>query len=78
MFDEKLAYTHQNPVQAVVVTKEGDWKYTNARGFFGMKGLITLCYSQYDVAQVGQAKAKPPCYHILHCKAFSNDESKVS
>ena len=28
MFDEKLAYIHQNPVQAGFVTKEEDWKYT--------------------------------------------------
>ena len=45
MFDEKLAYIHQNPVQAGFVTKEEDWKYSSARDFCGMKGLIELSYS---------------------------------
>jgi putative transposase len=33
MFDEKLLYIHQNPVQAGFVTKEEDWKYRSARDF---------------------------------------------
>ena len=45
MFDEKLAYIHQNPVQAGFVTREEDWKYSSARDFFGMKGLVPLRYS---------------------------------
>jgi putative transposase len=45
MFDEKLAYIHQNPVQAGFVTKEEDWKYSSARDFCGMKGLVSLSYS---------------------------------
>lgn len=45
MFDEKLAYIHQNPVQAGFVTKEEDWKYSSARDFCGMKGLVALSYS---------------------------------
>jgi len=36
---------HQNPVQAGFVTKEEDWKYSSARDFFGMKGLVSLSYS---------------------------------
>jgi hypothetical protein len=45
MFDEKLAYIHQNPVQAGFVTREEDWKYSSARDFCGIKGLVTLSYS---------------------------------
>ena len=45
MFDEKFAYMHQNPVQAGFVTKEEDWKYSSARDFCGMKGLVELSYS---------------------------------
>ena len=45
MFDEKLAYIHQNPVQAGFVTKEEDWKYSSARDFCGMSGLVSLSYS---------------------------------
>ncbi len=33
MFDEKLLYIHQNPVQAGFVIKEEDWKYSSARDF---------------------------------------------
>ncbi len=45
MFDEKLLYVHQNPIQAGFVTKEEDWKYSSARDFCGIKGLIELSYS---------------------------------
>src|ERR1017187_3843805 len=45
MFDEKLAYIHQNLVQAGFVAREEDWKYNGARDFCGIKGLVTLCYS---------------------------------
>ncbi len=45
MFDEKLLYIHQNPVQAGFVIKEEDWKYSSARDFCGMKGLVVLSYS---------------------------------
>ncbi len=45
MFDEKLAYIHQNPVQAGFVTKEEDWRYSSARDFCGMKRLVSLSYS---------------------------------
>ncbi len=45
MFDEKMLYIHQNPVQAGFVTKEEDWKYSSARDFCGMRGLVELSYS---------------------------------
>jgi len=45
MFDKTLDYTHQNPVVAGFVTKPEDWKYSSARDFCGMKGLVELSYS---------------------------------
>ncbi len=42
---KKLLYVHQNLMQAESVTKEEDWKYSSARDFCGMKGLVELCYS---------------------------------
>jgi REP element-mobilizing transposase RayT len=45
MFDEKLAYFHQNPIQAGFVIREEDWKHSSAGDFCGMKGLVSLSYS---------------------------------
>ena len=45
MFDKTLEYIHQNPVQAGFVTRPEDWKYSSARDFCGMKGLVELSYS---------------------------------
>jgi putative transposase len=45
MFDKTLEYIHQNPVQAGFVTQPEGWKYSSARDFFGIKGLVELCYS---------------------------------
>ncbi len=45
MFNEKLQYIHQNPMKATFVTREEDWKYSSARDFCGMKGLVELSYS---------------------------------
>ena len=45
MFDKTLDYIHQNPVVAGFVFKPEDWKYSSARDFCGMKGLVELSYS---------------------------------
>ncbi len=45
MFDKKLPYIHDNPVVARFVTRPEDWKYSSARDFCGMKGLVALGYS---------------------------------
>lgn len=45
MFDKKLEYIHQNPVQAGFVTNQEDWKFGSAKDFCGMKGLVELSYS---------------------------------
>ncbi len=49
MFDKTLEYIHQNPVQAGFVTRPEDWKYSNARDFCGLKGLVeSLTTSAFD------------------------------
>ncbi|MEP7233328.1 MAG: hypothetical protein ABI691_23920 [Ginsengibacter sp.] len=51
MFEEIALYTSKpacrqaGPVQAGFVIKEGDWKYSSARDFCGMRGLVELSYS---------------------------------
>ena len=45
MFDKTLDYIHQNPVVAGFVSKPEDWKYSSAKDFCGMKGLVQLSYS---------------------------------
>jgi REP element-mobilizing transposase RayT len=45
MFDKTLKYTHQNAVIAGFVTRPEDWKYSSARDFCAMKGLVELSYS---------------------------------
>lgn len=46
MFDKTLEYIHLNPVMSGFVMKPEDWKYSSARDFCGMRGLIDLNYSQ--------------------------------
>jgi REP element-mobilizing transposase RayT len=45
MFDKTLEYIHLNPVMAGFVIKPEDWKYSSARDFCGLKGLIDLKHS---------------------------------
>lgn len=44
-FDNYLQYIHDNPVTAGFVSKPEDWKYSSARDFCGLKGMIELSYS---------------------------------
>ena len=45
MFDKILEYIHMNPVVAGFVSKPEDWKYSSAKDFCGLKGMIELSYS---------------------------------
>ena len=45
MFDRILDYIHINPVVSGFVDKPEDWKYSSARDFCGMKGLVSLSWS---------------------------------
>jgi len=44
MFYQKLAYIHNNPVEAGFVQNEEDYLYSSARNFYDKKELIELCY----------------------------------
>jgi putative transposase len=45
LFDKTLEYIHMNPVVAEIVIKPEDWRYSGARDFCGLNGLIELNYS---------------------------------
>jgi putative transposase len=45
MFDKMLEYIHLNPIMTGFVIKPEDWKYSSAKDFNGMKGLIELSYT---------------------------------
>jgi len=45
MFDKTLKYIHDNPVIAGFVNRAEDWKYSSAKDFCGLKGLVELDYS---------------------------------
>ena len=43
MIDQRLSYTHQNPVRAGIVEKEVDYLYSSARNYYeGMNGLMEI------------------------------------
>jgi len=41
-FRQKLDYIHNNPVRAGIVDKAEEYRYSSARDFYGVKGLIEL------------------------------------
>jgi len=43
-FQQKLDYIHNNPVRAGIVDKAEEYKYSSARDFYGIKGLIELTH----------------------------------
>ncbi len=45
MFNKMLEYIHLNPVMAGFVIKPEDRKYSSARDFSGVKGLVELNFS---------------------------------
>lgn len=44
MFQQKLAYIHNNRVEAGFVENPTDWSYISSRCFYGKKGVIELLY----------------------------------
>ncbi|HTN22199.1 MAG TPA: transposase [Pelobium sp.] len=42
MFEQKLDYIHNNPVEARIVEKQEDYLYSSARDYQGIKGLIEI------------------------------------
>ncbi len=43
-FQQKLDYIHNNPVRAGWVDKAEDYRYSSARDFYGINGLIELTH----------------------------------
>ncbi len=80
MLDKTLDYIHHNPIVAGFVNKAEDWKYSSARDFYGMRGLIELSYRQYSMAQVGPQKGSAS--YLRYCGgsyrycAFANLKDK--
>ncbi|MEW5958231.1 MAG: transposase [Chloroflexota bacterium] len=43
MMRQKIEYIHQNPVKRGYVDKPEHWRYSSARNYLGMQGLIEVC-----------------------------------
>jgi len=43
MMYQKVEYIHQNPVKRGYVDKASHWRYSSARDYEGMTGLINVC-----------------------------------
>ncbi|MCP4697148.1 MAG: transposase [Gammaproteobacteria bacterium] len=44
MMRQKVEYIHQNPVRRGYVDRPEDWRYSSARNYAGMEGLIPVCF----------------------------------
>ena len=44
MMDQRLAYIHNNPVKAGIVTEPESWKWSSAIDYYGGKGLLNILY----------------------------------
>ncbi len=42
IFEQKMKYIHNNPVKAGFVDKPEDYRYSSARNYLGLKGLIDV------------------------------------
>ena len=42
MIDQRINYTHDNPVRAMIVGKQEDYLYSSARDYSGEKGLVKV------------------------------------
>lgn len=43
MMRQKTQYIHQNPVKRGYVDEEAHWRYSSARDYLGMTGLLEVC-----------------------------------
>ncbi len=44
MMEQRLAYLHNNPVEAGWVEKPEDYLYSSARDYCGVKGLLPITF----------------------------------
>jgi putative transposase len=42
LIDQKINYTHENPVRAMIVGQQEDYLYSSARDYSGDKGLVNV------------------------------------
>jgi putative transposase len=42
MIDQKINYTHDNPVRAMIVTKQENYLFSSAMDYLGEKGLVNV------------------------------------
>ena len=42
MIDQKINYTHDNPVRSMIVGRQEDYLYSSARDYAGEKGLVNV------------------------------------
>jgi hypothetical protein len=42
LIEQKMNYTHDNPVRAMIVGKQEDYLYSSARDYAGEKGLVNV------------------------------------
>ncbi|MDZ7808646.1 MAG: hypothetical protein U5K71_16280 [Gracilimonas sp.] len=42
MVNQKIEYIHANPVKSGFVDKPSDWRYSSARNYVGMEGIIPV------------------------------------
>ena len=45
IFDQKVDYTHQNPVKAMIVEEPEHYLFSSARDYAGIKGLVNICFA---------------------------------
>jgi len=43
MMRQKIEYIHRNPVKLGYVDKAEHWRYSSARNYQGMDGLLEVC-----------------------------------
>ncbi|MCB2427324.1 hypothetical protein [Methylophaga pinxianii] len=44
MMCQKIDYIHHNPVKGGYVDEAIHWRYSSARNYAGMDGLLEICY----------------------------------
>jgi len=59
MMAQKIEYIHQNPVKRGYVDKAEHWRYSSARNYAGIEGLIPIDVLGVSEAQGGTRSVKP-------------------
>jgi hypothetical protein len=46
MIDQRIKYTHDNPVRTMVVQNQEDYLFSSARDYAGVKGLVNIVIAE--------------------------------